>query len=352
MNQDPVKVNRIEWFRLFPGLSLLHAARLGFRVRVLVPACLCLLVFAARQNIARTLVDNEGFATTIDHQSAEATSFSWLSIIPGEHPLPAPIEEIVSGATQILFEGFFSNPWKILSVIWSGLVLLTFGIAVSRSAATEFCTHSRTGVFSALRFSFRHFRAGLVSTLLTAGIVVAPLLLLVIAGWLAEFVTAGSWLVAICWPVLFLLGVLSVVVTIVCLAGWMLSLAAIGTDQCSGADALSKGINYVLSHKLLTAVYLLVVVVISRVATLLAQWLIETSMLVVCGRITAPFDHNDGTSATILAGWMTAIQQVPQAVHLGVFLSGTTIMYVLLRQTEDGVHLREIDGAVAHTPTD
>ncbi|MCP4176126.1 MAG: hypothetical protein GY758_35750 [Fuerstiella sp.] len=331
----------MEWFRLFPGLSLLHAARLGFRVRVLVPACLCLLAFAARPDIARLFTDG-----------APATLRVWLGTPSGIQPLPDPLDAVVVGTTRFLLSGTFSNPREILSVIWSGLVLLTFGIAISRSAATEFCTHSRTGVFSALRFSFRHFAAGLVSTVLTAGIVIAPLLVLFVAGWGTGLATAGSWLVAVFWPVLFLLGLLSVVITIVCLTGWMLSLAAIGTDQCSGADALSKGINYVLSHKLLTAVYLLVVVVISHVATLLARWLIETSMLVVCGRVSERLDHNDGTSSTILAGWMTAIQQVPQAVHLGVFLSGITITYVLLRQAEDGIHLREIDGAVAHTPTD
>ena len=32
----------------------------------------------------------------------------------------------------------------------------------------------------------------------------------------------------------------------------MLSLAAVATDDCVGADALSRGINYVLSHKLKT----------------------------------------------------------------------------------------------------
>ena len=166
----------------------------------------------------------------------------------------------------IYFPGSSVTRGEVLSLIWGGLVLLTFGVAIARSAATEFCIHSRTGAVSALRFSFQHFTAGLVSTLLTAGIVAAPLLIVFVTGWMAEFVPVGSWLVVICWPILFLLGVVSVVATVVCLPGWMLSLAAIGTDQCSGADALSRGINYVLSHKLLTAFYLLVVVVVSNVS--------------------------------------------------------------------------------------
>ena len=75
-------------------------------------------------------------------------------------------------------------------------------------------------------------------------------------------------------------------------------------------------------------------------------------MLVVCGRVSGSIGQTNEISSTILSGWMTAAQQIPQAVHLGVFLSGMTIVYVLLRQVEDGVHLREIDGAVARTPMD
>ena len=106
-----------------------------------------------------------------------------------------------------------------------------------------------------------------------------------------------------------------------------------------------------LSHKLLTACYLLVVVLVSNLATLLAQWLVDVSMLVVCGRVSGSIGHSNEIPSTILTGWMTAVQQIPQAVHLGVFLSGITIVYVLLRETEDAVHLREIDGTVTRTPT-
>ncbi|MDG1897934.1 MAG: hypothetical protein P8J37_23785 [Fuerstiella sp.] len=335
MNQDPVKVDRVEWLRLFPGLSLLQAARLGFRVRVLVPACFCLMVFAARQNVAEILWD---FSPPPDRLR--------IAYRIEEPVFPVPVKAVVTGASRILASGILNNPWEFVSVIWSGLVLTVFGIAVSRSAATEYCIHSRTGVFSAMRFSFKHFTAGLVSTVLAASIVMAPLLVVSIAGWVMNFGSAGAWLVAICWPIVFLFGMLSIVVTIMCLIGWMLSLAAIGTDQCSGADALSRGINYVLSHKLLTALYLVTVIVVSSAAARIADWLIKAGTSVVSSRI----ENNHGTSPGILTDWMTAIQQVPHAVHLGVFLSGVTIMYVLLRQAEDGVHLREIDGAVTRTP--
>ena len=337
MNHDPVKVNRVEWLRLFPGLSLLQAARLGFRVRVLVPACLCLLVFAARRNIADIVFD-----------VAPPPQQLWIVFGTEAQPLPGPIEAVVIGATRFLAWGILNNPWEFVSVIWSGFVLMAFGVAVSRSAATEFCIHSRTGVFAAMRFSFQHFTAALVSTLLAASLVIASLLIIFIAGWVMDFGSAGAWLVAISWPVIFLSGVLSVVVTIVCLIGWMLSLAAIGTDQCSGADALSRGINYVLSHKLWTTLYMLAVVVVSSVATRLAHWFIEAGTSVVYARV----DQNEVDSSTVFSLWMAAIQQLPHAVHLGVFLSGMTIMYVLLRETEDGVDLREIDGAVARTPKD
>ena len=334
MNQDPVKVDRVEWLRLFPGLSLLQAAGLGFRMRILLPAALCLLVFTARLNIAEILID-----------VAYSPQQLWIGFGSAAYALPEPVEAVAIGATQFLVSGVLNNPWEFVSVFWSAFVLMAFGVAMSRSAATEYCIHSRTGVFEALRFSVQHFTASLVSTGVAAGIVMLPLLFISAAAWVMESTTIGSWLVVISWPAVFVGGLLSVTVTIVCLIGWLLSLAAIGTDQCSGADALSRGINYVLSHKLWTTFYFLSVVIISGVAAQLADWLIEAGTTVVHARI----DQNAVDSSTICSAWMVTIQQVPRAVHLGVFISGITIMYVLLRKTEDGVHRREIDGAVAGT---
>ena len=40
------------------------------------------------------------------------------------------------------------------------------------------------------------------------------------------------------------------------------------------------------------------------------------------------------------------MELVPHVAHFAVFMTGITILYVLLRQKEDGIDIQEIDGAV------
>ena len=139
---------------------------------------------------------------------------------------------------------------------------------------------------------------------------------------------------------MLMLSVLTVVASIVCAIAWLLSLGAIGTDQCAGSDAMSRGISYVLSHKVYSAAVCFASILISSFAMLLTQWGITTGLALVESTI-----RESGSVASELKDFSTVLLIVfPNAVQLGVLLSAMTIAYLLLRQKEDAIHLQELDG--------
>jgi hypothetical protein len=332
VNQDPVTVERIDWPKALPGLHLLQALRLGFRVRVLLPAIIGAMCWLLTASVLHS--------PAIDQ-----------NMPPGITSLRSPVFHGAATATMLLMNSQSELFTKLLlSLLLDLAVIAVVGTAIARVTASEFCTATRVGTVAAFRFSFRSTFGWLLSTALALAIVAAPLTAIKLAGWLISLGTAGSAMVSILWPIVYLMAVLASIAATVCGLAWLLSLAAIGTDQCSGSDALSRGINYVLSHKWKSVVYLTLVVLVSQAAYVIAHGLLKAGQAILQNRVAeeylmAPGLAGDGFNQTSLFYWSKIIYLIPDAVHLGTFLTGITLAYILLRKAEDAVQIREMDGA-------
>lgn len=336
MNQDSVTVNRIDWLKVLPFLNLLCALRLAWRVRVLVPALLIVTLAPFGWN---------QFSSSDPQMPSDYGEVSNFGDVP-------VIAEMFSAATDILCPERDVPVWDSLVTLLCGAFALTvFGTAISRATATEFCEHRRTGALAATNFSLRRMTASLLSTALATGIVALLMAPVAVAGWLARTGTFGEQLVMIVWPLVWIFGLLAIAAAAVCGLGWLLSLGAIGTDQCSGSDALSRGINYVLSHKLRSFGLLFLVVCLACLASVVAEGLLAAVDRMVSSRMPGTFSpknalFGDRVSSSWMMVWHATINHIQDAVKLGTFLVGTTIMYILLRTTEDDVQMRALDGAV------
>jgi hypothetical protein len=123
--------------------------------------------------------------------------------------------------------------------------------------------------------------------------------------------------------------------------GWLLSLAAIAIDRCDGAEALSRGISYVLSRWLRIVVYAIVLCLTLMVCDLAVRWLAEHAYTLASyrQRNTDPLIPDEFR----ITFWST-LDSFCEMIRLNIFLCEIAIAYVLLRNVEDGVSLREIDG--------
>lgn len=332
MNQDPVTVERIDVLKTLPAIHLLQSLRMSFRLRILLPCLVgtaCWLIVGEISGL---------------HALSDEMSSRWTDV-------RSPIFHCVTVSGMLLTNShpdlFFS---LLASLLLDAIVIAFVGTAVARATATEFCTATRVGAIAGIRFSSQRALAWLLSTGLAAAIVTALMAAICCAAWLASLGAAGTTIVSLLWPLVFLMAVLTALTAIVCGFSWLLSLAAIGTDQCSGSDALSRGINYVLSHKLTSAIYLALTVLLAWIAYGTTKSILAAGEQLLRNRLPAEFFKADTVGDTIgqqaLFYWNRLLTELlPDAVHLGAFLSAITLTYILLRKAEDAVQIREIDGA-------
>ncbi|MEZ6121747.1 MAG: hypothetical protein R3C49_01070 [Planctomycetaceae bacterium] len=336
VNSDPVAIDCIQWKKIFPGLHLWSAIRLSFRLRVLLPAWLMVFVSTSlrRWDISVTMLDRD---------FPQALHWLFDSGLPSSRFLGSPLSDAVFSLTGVLQHSTNDLAGLLLLLLCQVLLLAVGGVAIARSTSAEFCSQQRIGGPAALRFSLSHVLRPLLSLAIVVIILVLLISPLAVITWLSPALNqptlSGSatmfWLL------------IAIPIAVVCWIGWLLSIAAIGTDICDGADGLSRGINYVLSRPTQVAGYLLIVLVVGKVASSIASFLVTAAFEAASGwmpeLVIANIQRFRLTSIDerLAASEVPFILQFPAAVQLGAFLSGITLTYLVLRQQEDGTELRE-----------
>jgi hypothetical protein len=125
----------------------------------------------------------------------------------------------------------------------------------------------------------------------------------------------------------------------VCSAGWLLSLSAMGVDSCDGPESLSRGISYVLSRFRRSICCAVVICLMTWVLSAACSYLLNQAGTLVAQSVDPSADAIVPDSP----GFVQFRFLVVESWKLSVVLSGVTLGYVLLRQKEDGVDLREMN---------
>ena len=321
MNEDGVRVTRIDWLAAMPSLRLLEAIRLAISLRVFVPVLLMMfLAWGTTQLLGET------FSKLPEAKPAR----SLLNLSNCE--LPEYLEMINESLTVVATGSTLQTISGAVKLSLWMLMLGFCGVAAMRSAGCRVCKGTGTGLIASIRFSMKSWKAIQLSALLSwilLGLLCVAFRILCWADTVTHTgITAASALMYIVGCVV--LGI-----------GWLLSLAAIAIDRCDGAEALSRGISYVLSRWLRVVVYAIVFCVILMVCDLAVRWLADHAYALASSRYGNP-DPLIRDEFRI-AVWST-LDRFGELIRLSIFLCELAIAYVLLRNVEDGVSLREIDG--------
>jgi hypothetical protein len=321
MNEDGVRVTRIDWLAAIPSLRLFEAIRMAISPCVCVPAFL--LIYLA------------GTASEIPGEKSSALQIAMPVrnlLNTSDLRLPEPSDMINSSLTVIATRSAWQTAAGLVTLSWWMLMLGFCGVAAMRSAGCRFCTGTGTGLITSIRFSMNNWKAILISSLLSwilLGLLSAAFRIL---GWAGITIHTGF---AVAAAILYLVGCMVLGV------GWLLSLAAIAVDRCDGAEALSRGISYVLSRWLRVLAYTTVFCLIMVTFNLVMQWFAEQAHFLASSvyRNPDPLLRNEFAISV-----ESMLDRFVQLLGLSIFLCEIAIAYVLLRNVEDGVSLREIDG--------
>lgn len=230
-------------------------------------------------------------------------------------------------------------------VLWALAVWAVFGGAISRIAAVQFARDVEIGIWPALKFSGTKFLSYVTAPLLPMVFFGVFWVLSLLAGLFGRIPVVGEAVVAVLWFLPLLFG-LAMAVTLLFLAvTWPLMFATISVEGSDAFDGFSRSYGYLFDrpwHYLWLAVVgmtygsavVFVVFVLGRLTSDFADWSVGSGMG------TAEFS---GPFAAAAAGfWRHALSVLIVGFVYSYFWSAVTIVYFLLRQSDDATELNEV----------
>ena len=303
MNQDPHVLGRVDLMRLFPNLQILLAPIVALRTRIIG----CLMIFW----VLSGLLEFESTASTPPHPGA------LLPVAILSAPVVDGIETIRVNVTSLL--NLAPHSLKHLpQLVIQLFCLLLSATAIGRFTGNRIFRGESCSMLQCLRQAVRSWQSLLQALAIWAALLVLCRLSL----WLALTSASLFHLSSIIAPAATLAFILTVVIVTVA-AG--LACTAIGYDECSGAEGVSRGLSYVLSRPGVATLMLACTLVFSRLLSFGA-----VSLLILYG---TEFADPSNT-------WKSGI--LLDSLSLAVCISGLTITYVRLREEVDGVPENEV----------
>lgn len=262
------------------------------------------------------------------------------------------------------------NSWSVVAEGWTRLlwglgVWAVFGGALTRMAAVQFARDEHVGMWASLRFAgarfLSYFSAPLLPLVGFAGLWVFCL----VGGWVGRIPLIGEWFVGLLWIVPLLLSVVMALILIGVAAGWPLMLAAVSVEGSDAFDGFSRAYSYLynrpwycLASVLLAVAYgsatIFFMLLMAWLVTYLAGWSVSAGMgaeaasalfhsapllvggpdLLTGGRI-AP--AGDGVGGHFVGIWLRFAAVLVVGYVYSFFWTAWTIIYFLLRKSDDGV---------------
>lgn len=320
MNQDPVRVARVDFEKVIPALRLWRAVPLGLTLRVLLPSI-------AAAGLSWVVMDRSDLMMSermhrIDDQLADL--------------LPAVVNRFLMPVI-VLSQGLDGG--ALVAAVLQAVTVGVFGVIISRSVGLAVARHEWCGPLRSSWYAMQNLRAlamtvGLLFLFQMVATFVSGFLL-----WLSGGPAEFDSMIGLLWPGLAG-GVLFGSLWLFGLS-WLLSLAAVGIDRDSGADAFSRSISYVLSRFLSSV---LLVCVASQLA-----WAVSAVVTEVCAELLnlsllVGFPYELQPSKALQDEMASVLRMVSTVVQFSVFMSAITIGYLLLRESVDGIPIDEVSG--------
>ncbi|MDX1963111.1 MAG: hypothetical protein SFX18_08155 [Pirellulales bacterium] len=365
MSEQRTRVHEIAWLEVFPWLRLADCLRMSLRFGALLLGTFGFLaMLAGWQLIARFFASSENPATealirqlTIWPGEAKlAPDASLLPMLSAILDFPvrilAPIQTLFNPAVS-LGTWFFA----LLCGLWALLVWSLFGAALTRMAALSLTVGVKVGPLTALRYGMQRWTAyfgGPVLPLLS-GVFFAAILFLPSLITRLDF---GAAIVGILWPLLLGVGLILSLVLLGLLFGWPLMWPVISVEGTEPFDAISRAYSYTYHRFLRYLFFAGVALLLGSVGLLIVNLFVESTISLAewslswgagrerLGELANPATATNrtmlGFAAWSIQGWNWLVRLVMGGFMASYFWTSSTLIYLLLRQAEDGAEIEEI----------
>ncbi len=345
--------------RPWPFLRILAAVRMAFDVRKLALATLGLiLLWLGWSTLDRLFPDSADVTPQIGPTPSlgrVVLSDDWRDLILGR--LGEPFRDFAQPMSTFFHpsSGWLTMAHALLAIAWLVVVWGPISLAIARLAAIQ-VAQSRIGkIGEAVRFARDASPSMIFATIYPmAGIALLTLPGLAI-GWLYR-VPGGDLIAGILLFLPLLCGLVMALFAASVLTGWGIFPAAIATGADNALDAFSRTYSY-LNQRLVMLVVGLAIAAAAGVVGLLVVDLLTAAVfrfsawsLALDGpshRIVDLFAIEQNQAESLATGahrfWLEAVRLVAHAWVYSYFWTAATMVYLGLRQLNDGTPFEVID---------
>ena len=243
----------------------------------------------------------------------------------------------------------------LLSSLWSLVIWVWFGAAISRAAAVELAVGERVGWAAAARWvrgKWLAYFAAPVVPMLGVALAIAPIALLGLLMKL-NFFTALAGLI---WPLVLFASFLVTLLLVGVLLGWPLMWATISVEGSDSFDALSRTYAYVFQKPLNYLAYIVFAVIIGLLGWIVVEQF--AAAVIWVGTWAASWGtglermeelrHYTGDSwmanggATLIAFWNGCVKLLALGYVFSYFGVSSTAIYYQLRRDVDARETDEV----------
>lgn len=353
--------------------------------------------FIAARELGQPYVEGPGahgpFEIWRDHAGSTLEGFLATSV-PGLGYVPARLSHYEMGfagaspvRNLILMEYgcwwmFRHHPFFSI-LFWGGALFIwsLIGGAICRLAATQLAREEKLTATQGLVYARRRIFGGfMLAPMVPIGFVLITALLMAIGGMLLR-IPGLDMLMGLAFPLAIIGGFVVAILLIGLLLGGSLFWPAVAAEGSDGFDAFSRGLSYVLSRPWKAVLYAILMVIYGAICWLIANCFVSFALMLTRGIVGAgaawfglwnrPGTPISGSKLNVL--WPTmgpsgvyawpdwsqlAFYEKFTALMIGIcvlivlgllwaflasfYLSGSTVIYFLLRRDVDGTDMDEV----------
>ena len=251
-----------------------------------------------------------------------------------------PLQEILRQSWKVI-DSEHRMP-QLLNWLWlAGWTLLAGGL-ISRMAALEVTQHHEASLRSAVGYVFRHAISYLGGPLTVVCGFLFFAALNALLGVIGCIPGMGPYLIWLGWPLALVSGVFLAMLVVGFTISWPLMICTTSTEGTDPFDGLSRSYNYLFVRPWYALFLMLLLLMYGGLllyfveGMVLLTWQITVSTVAMGGGLAA---LPDGW----LSFWKSLLGSIPLAFAVSLFWTAMTIVYLLLRKSEDSTPLDVVD---------
>lgn len=221
-------------------------------------------------------------------------------------------------------------------LIW-GLI----GGGIARLAGLHLAKGQHRSARYALRFAYRQGWSYLIAPLLPLSALTVLCLVLNAAGRVSSWIPGmGENVAGVLWGLWVVIGLAGVLLRWLVLFGWPLMVVAISTEDSDGFDGLSRSYGMILDRPWYALLLTIGAVVMGTLACQVLNVFLEITWQFTTSQLSLGFGAENNSSAFVF--WRRAWSYLLPTYGVSYFWTSATLIYFLLRQSDDGSPLTQI----------